>query len=190
MGEDKLEGGSTTTRLAPRSHQHQSLRLRPLRRLGAQQVPGVRSRPARRQGVQRRPFPTFVRRSTSIRHPRRTTPRASSRCERRRRLGRRLPAGSATSSRSSVAPACSRGRAETTCTFGDTGQIRHASRPSQADDSGFAPLFGVGMQTVLDGALVRVEYQQYRSRRPDQRLELQSADNTVSVDQFQHRLDL
>ena len=28
------------------------------------------------------------------------------------------------------------------------------------DDTGFAPIVGVGMQTVLDGALVRIEYQQ------------------------------
>ena len=34
-----------------------------------------------------------------------------------------------------------------------------ARPPYQADDTGFAPLFGVGLQTVLDGALVRIEYQ-------------------------------
>jgi outer membrane protein with beta-barrel domain len=28
------------------------------------------------------------------------------------------------------------------------------------DDTGFAPLLGIGIQTVLDGALIRVEYQQ------------------------------
>lgn len=48
-------------------------------------------------------------------------------------------------------------RSETTYKFGDRDNPPLVS--DQADDSGFAPLFGVGLQTVLDGALVRLEYQ-------------------------------
>jgi hypothetical protein len=47
-------------------------------------------------------------------------------------------------------------RSETSYKFGDPDS---AIVNDAADDSGFAPLFGVGLQTVLDGALVRVEYQ-------------------------------
>jgi hypothetical protein len=48
-------------------------------------------------------------------------------------------------------------KSETTYSFGDLDAgpaIRDA-----ADDTGFAPLFGLGVQTQLDGALIRLEYQ-------------------------------
>jgi opacity protein-like surface antigen len=41
----------------------------------------------------------------------------------------------------------------------DATQIRPASKlVHKASDTGFDPLFGVGVQTVLDGALMRIEY--------------------------------
>jgi hypothetical protein len=48
-------------------------------------------------------------------------------------------------------------KSETSYSFGDLDAgpaIRDA-----ADDTGFAPLFGLGVQTQLDGALIRLEYQ-------------------------------
>lgn len=48
-------------------------------------------------------------------------------------------------------------RSETTYSFGDADVP--AKVTDSADDSGFAPLVGLGLQTVLDGALLRIEYQ-------------------------------
>jgi opacity protein-like surface antigen len=50
-------------------------------------------------------------------------------------------------------------RAETTYSWGDYDAASPNRFEDSADDEGFSPLFGVGLQTVLDGALVRVEYQ-------------------------------
>lgn len=50
-------------------------------------------------------------------------------------------------------------RAETTYSWGDYDAATPNRFLDAADDNGFAPLFGVGFQTVLDGALVRFEYQ-------------------------------
>jgi hypothetical protein len=47
-------------------------------------------------------------------------------------------------------------QAETTYTYGDRDNPPLVS--DQADDAGFSPLAGIGLQTVLDGALVRIEY--------------------------------
>jgi hypothetical protein len=49
--------------------------------------------------------------------------------------------------------------AETSYSWGDPDAAAPNRFTDAADDNGFAPLFGVGVQTVLDGALVRFEYQ-------------------------------
>ena len=53
-------------------------------------------------------------------------------------------------------------KAEQTMSVGSSGNA--TTPPSKAtvsvDDTGFDPIFGIGIQTVLDGALLRVEYQQ------------------------------
>jgi hypothetical protein len=53
-------------------------------------------------------------------------------------------------------------KAEETMSVGSYATVTTpASKASvSVDDTGFEPIFGVGIQTVLDGALLRVEYQQ------------------------------
>ena len=76
------------------------------------------------------------------------------------------------------------------CPYGD--RRRSGSKIYDAvDDTGFAPMFGIGLQTVLDGALVRVEYQHDRRGRSARIGDRTSAsvDNIISSLHVQHRLD-
>jgi hypothetical protein len=75
-------------------------------------------------------------------------------------------------------------RAETSYSWGDLDAPPPNNFVDAADDSGFAPLFGVGLQTVLDGALVRFEYQRTDVDDLTNGLDFSQNDNIISSVNF------
>jgi hypothetical protein len=71
-------------------------------------------------------------------------------------------------------------RAETSYSWGDLDAAPPNKFVNAADDNGFAPLFGLGFQTVLDGALVRFEYQQTDVGNLTSGTDFGQNDNTIS----------
>ena len=183
-----------TTRLAIRVHQHRTASVMAFRRLGAQQVAGVRRRPARRRRVQPERISAFVD-TRSTRHPLAEDTDGVLQGAQRRQW-RRSFRGRLVLDRQQILGLRPRRllwldaprRRTRTAT---PARIRRSSRREPGRRHGFAPLFGIGVQTVLDGALRACRVPQYRNRRsrPPARTSLRH-DNTHVVAQFQHRLDL